>query len=413
MRSLVAIAALAGVAHAQPDLEQERELQVLESSDVDVDEPITLRWEPKLVGVVRAGAGAVDGDTINPGGGALSLVDGHATGSLVRGRLQLDAPLLVRHRQTFGASLSESRVRAGARATYRFTPRVRVSGELAVGSTWKPDWPDPFQRGASGELGATDRYSHWDRLAMLEVVVRPARHQRVRVRYDYALSVYEQDPMFDAIYDPLHLTPWDRETHRLDAVWRMRRGPWKLRAGGELMQRQYFFMFAGDARTGVTHAGPGGEPPNPLLELRSAKPRVEFDIELHPSVLLRARYELELVQDTFEGYLSYVGHHPTVDVTWALPRDSELTARAEIFVRRYGANSYFYEDDPMRPPLAWGDRRAERLGIFELAGRTPITPQLSVVAEAELAARRTNYAYSIDWNYTNWLAWAGVEYRYR
>jgi hypothetical protein len=68
--------------------------------------------------------------------------------------------------------------------------------------------------------------------------------------------------------------------------------------------------------------------------------------------------------------------------------------------------------DPDHPPLAWGDRRAERLGYGSVAASLPLSVHWSAVAEAKLAVRRTNYTYSIDWNYVNWLAWTGAEYRY-
>jgi len=224
----------------------------------------------------------------------------------------------------------------------------------------------------------------------------------------------KDDPLFDPIYQPLHLTPWDRDTHRVDAVWRIRRDKFKFRVGTELTRRKYFYVFSGDSRTGITHAGPGGEPPNPLLELRGVSPRLELDYEVHPSVLVSARYEVELQQDMFHSYLSYAAQHPEVTVSWALPRDAELTAHAELYWRTYGTNSYDYamDEDPMHPPLAWGSRRAERTYNFELKFHMPIVRHWAAVADVELARRRTNYVYGIDWNYVNWLAWAGAEYRY-
>jgi hypothetical protein len=202
---------------------------------------------------------------------------------------------------------------------------------------------------------------------------------------------------------------------RVDAEWRLRQpdSAWTLRLGVQASRWQYYFLFAGDAQTGITHAGPGGEPPNPLLELRELEPRVDVELQLGDWWTVRGRYELELMQDPFAGYLSYVGHHPELTVTWSDPRKLEVSARAELFVRQYGANSYNYDTmDPEHPALAWGERRAERLGYFMLAARKPFGPHWSAIAEARTAVRRTNYAYSIDWNYFNYLAWAGAQYRY-
>ena len=66
--------------------------------------PIELRWEPDVRAEVRAGAGALRGDTINPGRGALSLVEGRAAAGLARGRLSFEAPLEFAHRQAIGAA---------------------------------------------------------------------------------------------------------------------------------------------------------------------------------------------------------------------------------------------------------------------------------------------------------------------
>jgi hypothetical protein len=424
-----AIAALmlaSSTARAEQDPELEREdTERTDSTDTADDtaedttkvvEQPSVPWKTELEARVRAGAGAIrGGDTINPGAGAISIVGGELTAALRRARLELAVPLEYSHRQTFATSLTEVRGRGGGRVSYRFSRQLQATAELGLGAVWKPDWVDPFQPLADGGLATTNRYSHWDRRASAEVVVRPKRRHRVRVAYDYVLSVYDHDPMFDAIYDPIHLAPWDRDMHRVDAEWRLREhdGAWKLRLGAQASRWQYFFLFAGDANTGITHAGPGGEPPNPLLELRALEPRIDVELQVGDWWLVRARYELELMQDPHAGYLSYVGHHPEVTVTWEDPRIGEVKARAELFIRRYGDNSYDYDSmDPMHPPLAWGDRRAERLGYFSLAGRKRLGVHWAGVAEAKLAVRRTNYAYSIDWNYVNYLAWAGAEYRY-
>ena len=421
MRIAVAAVIVAALpAHAQQqDGEQERDTLdgVVDRTDVideaEVVAPIEMRWEPGLAARVRAGGGAVGGgDTINPGSGALSLFDGELTPRLTRGRLAIEVPLEYTHRQTFNTNLTEIRARGGGRVTYRFTPAIRAAAELGLSATWKPGWSDPFQPLDTGGLATTDRYSHWDRRAGAEVVVRTSRHQRLRVAYDYVLAVYDHDPMFDPIYDPIHLTPWDRERNRVDASYRIKEGIWRFRGGLQVARWQYFFMFAGDANTGITHAGPGGEPPNPLLDLVVVKPRVEAEVKAHPSIGVRARYELEVMTDRFQGYLSYVGHHPEVEVRAALPSQVIVSAQAEVFWRRYGPNSYDYAMDPTRPPLAWGDRREERLWYFGLRAAKIFDDHWSAIAEAKVALRRTNYAYGINWDYVNWFAWTGAEYRY-
>lgn len=375
--------------------------------------PLDTRWRPALDARARVGAGVVSGDTINPGTGAITIIDADVTPSVRRKRLELSAPLDFMHRQSYATSLTEMRGRGAARVGYRWSRELRVAAELSLGATYKPSWADPFQEDMdTGDLGATDRYSHWDRRAAAEAIVRPVAGQRVHVTYEYVLAVYSHDPNFDAIYDPIHLAPWDREVHRADAEWRLREDRWRLRVGTRVEHFQYFFMFAGDAKTGVTHAGPGGEPPNPLLQLNTIKPRVSGDVDVTETVRLGARYELELVQDPFQGYLSYVGHHPQLVARWLAPSKVEVNVRAEAYLRRYGANSYAYEMDPEHPSLTFGSRREERLSYLTLAAERALSKHWSALAEAKLASRRTNYAYSIDWNYINYLMWTGAEYRY-
>ncbi len=440
---LTRIAAIAGLlvaspAHAQedPDVDDRDDRAAAERADeVEPDPapadapqpadapdpaPIALRWQPALEARIRAGAGGISGDSINTGRGAMSVVEGTLSPKATRGRYTLEAPIELAHRQTLGSELSESRVRGTARGTVRFTPRLRLSGELGLAATRRPDWPDPFQR-RDGEHLPTDRYSHWDRRGGVDLVLRPKRRHRVQIAYDYVLAVYGHDPMFDGVNRPLRLTPWDRDTHRLDAAWRIRRDRLRLRAGVEAARRRYFYVFSGDRGTGITHVDSRDTPPNPLLELRWLKPRLDLELEVTPALSVRARYELELVQDAYQGYLSYVGHHPRLEASWALPRDAELRARAEAWLRPYGADSYDGMD--LERPLEWGDRRTDALADVSLGFARPFAPRWSAVATARLAVRRTNYAsstqdlgtgevYAIDWNYVNWLGWAGVEYRY-
>jgi hypothetical protein len=412
---------LARIAEAQEEAQQIERSQVRVERDdepgVNASAPLASPWMPTFQAALRAGAGAMNGAITSPGRGALTVLDGNVMGSIDRGRLTLELPIAGGLRQTIGTSLSESHLDGSVRASFKAHARVRLAAQLGVRFVSRPGWPDPFQP-VEGRMAGTDRYGHWDRASLAEVLVRPARRHRLRLRYDYNLAVYRHDPAFDALYDPTHLAPWDQDTHRLDLVWRRRGRGWNLGLGAELARRRYFFAFAGDAVTGATHAGPGGEPPNPLLRLRWINPRAEFDVDLAGGVVVLAgRYEVELVEDVHQGYLSYVGQHPQLSVTWSLPRAARLSARTELFLRRSGKNSYTraagFEVDLDHPPLTWGERRADRLASLELGFRLPLLPHWSAIANSSLAVRRTNYAaYMVRWNYTNWDAWAGAEYFY-
>jgi hypothetical protein len=403
----------------QPEEDTSQRVETPEEAPAPARDRIELGWKRSASVKLKAGAGAIDGDTITPGRGAMSFVETKVGLGADRGRFGLDLPIELGHRQTFGAALSETKGSAAARASWRFSPRLRVVGELGLRAVWRPDWLDPFQP-EDGSLEATDRFSHWDRRAMTEVVARPWRKNRLRLRYDYTLAVYRQDDDFDPIYDPNHLTPWDYEQHRVDVVWRWRGDGVTLRLGNEAAIKRYFFMFARDGHTGLTHAGTGGEPVNPLLELRWLKPRLEGEVELAEGfVLVGGAYEVEIVGDAFEGYQTYLGHHPELTLSLALPREISLEAKGEMFRRRYGKRSY--SEGPDHPPLEWGTRREDWMGAASLTLRVPFAPAWTAVGSGAWRMRRTNYPayqpgvwpstreYDFDWDYDNWSAWLGVE----
>jgi hypothetical protein len=424
LRGVALVLLLAAPALAQeemPEEESARRVEPVEEAPLTI-ERIELGWKRSFSARLRAGAGAIDGDTITPGRGAMSFVESKVGLGLDRGKLGLDLPIELAHRQTFGAQLSETKGSAAARGTWRLSPRLRLVGELGVRGTWRPDWLDPFQPNGD-TLEATDRFSHFDRRGMVEVVARPFRKNRLRLRYDYTLAVYRQDDDFDPIYDPNHLTPSDHDQHRVDLVWRWRGDGMTFRVGAEAARRKSFFTFARDGHTGLTHAGTGGEAVNPLLELRWVKPRVEGELELFDGFLqVGAAYEVEIVDDTFEGYQTYLGHHPELTLSLALPREIALEARTEMFRRRYGKRSY--SAGPDHPMLEWGDRREDWIGAANLTLRVPFAPDWTAVASGGWRMRKTNYPgytpnvwpasreYDFDWNYENWNGWMGVETKF-
>lgn len=137
--------------------------------------------------------------------------------------------------------------------------------------------------------------------------------------------------------------------------------------------------------TGLTHAGAGGPPPNPLYEQASFEPELDAGLEL-----AGGRGELdvssgyEIVNDRYEGYYAAGGNHP---------------------------------------PLEYGDRRVDRRFSTGLDVRDPLTAHWAIIGEADALIRRTNFPnyvpnvfpasrqYDIEWSYENYLVQAGVEYR--
>jgi hypothetical protein len=378
-------------------------------------------WRVGVESSASARAGALDGLGTRRASGAMQRAEADVELEIERGAWGLGVPVDASHRETQGASLDETSGSAGLELRYRHGPELRLSVEAEVSGVWRPDWPDQYQPVGDGTYLPTDRYSHWDREVGATVAAIPLRHHHARIEYGYALVDYREDPNFDPVNAPNHLVPSDHELHSAGLSWRYFGDGWKTGVAADAFLKRYFFAFARDAGTGLTHANPGGLPPNPLQELRGLEPALTFEREwLDGDLELGLSYGYEIQQDTFQGYYSYTGHHPEIDLTWAIRPGHALRGKAWLRWRTYGPNSY--AEGGSHPPLTYGDRRVDRRGAVSLGYRMRIAGGLHAVADGDVIVRRTNFPsyepgvfpstrlYDIDWSYTNWSILAGVEY---
>jgi hypothetical protein len=335
-----------------------------------------------------------------------------------RGRWRLRAPVEAAHRSTAGASLDESDGAVGLELRYRKSRLLRLTAAAEIAGVWRPDWPDQYQPQPGGGYAPTDRYSHWDRELELGVASSPWKRNHGRLKYDYTIVDYRSDPNFDPLDEPTHLVPSDHSRHRLRGSWSRNGDRTSLDASLELSVKSYFFAFARDAGTGLTHAGAGGAPPNPLQRLIGVEPAVGVEREIG-DWQLEVDYSFEVVDDVFEGYYSYTGHHPGIELSRKLG-DHRVGIEGELWWRRYGPGSY--AESASHPPLTYGDRRVDRKGKIELAGEYRVATSWLATAATSLVSRRTNFPpyrpgvfpssrqYSIDWNYDNWQLMVGIEH---
>ncbi|MBN1210842.1 MAG: hypothetical protein JXB05_38695 [Myxococcaceae bacterium] len=367
-------------------------------------------------------AGAFQGWQVRKDGGALVVAEAAAIPTARYGDFILRLPLRLAHRQTFGASLPETQGLGGLELTWKQSRRLKLSVEGGLVGFWRPGWPDLYQPLADGSFAPTSRASHLDRRFGAELVGTPMRRHRLRLSYRYALSDYATDPAFQPIDEPMHLTPLDHTEHALELGWRYVGKGFRLMAGVRGFARQDSFLFARDAGTGRTHAGPGGLPPNPLQSFRGGEPSVGGKLWLLQRRLeLEAGYGLGLVEDRFQGYYSYTEHHPELRVDYSPVERVSLRATAAAWLRSYGENSYV--EGPGHPPLTSGDRRVVRRGVLGGELRFQLRPGLTAKLEGRWVVNKSNFppyvpgvfprsrAYDIDWNYQNWLALGGLEYR--
>jgi len=315
--------------------------------------------------------------------------------------LNVALPAAFDHRQTFGASLRETKGRAELEGNWSPFKKLTLSAGIGVRAALRPAWPDLYQPG----FAPTDRYSYFERGAKVELFGFPLRHQFGRLRYEYSLIDYTNDPNFLAVERPTHLVPFDHDEHRVVAQWRFVGADYKIGLGADAFQRSWFFEFARDAGTGKTHASAGGPPPNPLYVLRGLEPAVSFSVDLFKEALnVAVEYRFELADDVFQGYYSYTAHHPVLRVRLRLPGGAELRARGEANARTYGSHSY--TAGPSHAPLSDEERRYDRRAEGSISMHLPLRSGVAIIAEATARMRHTNFPDypTILWSYNNaWL----------
>ena len=377
-------------------------------------------------GSVSAGAEATTGvltgeGTVRDTGGFVR-VEASVRPRLDQDRWRFDLPVELVDRETVGAAFPERSGDAEARARWRRDRRLRATVEAGAAGTWRPNWPDPYQPLGGGMLAASSRRSHLDVHAGAGVDWVPMGDHRVALDYEVTRVDYADDDSFDPIDEPTHLVPADHLSHELDGSWTLDRDRWKAGVELGLRYRAYAKLYARDAGTGLTHAGAGGAPPNPLQRTLLFEPAAVFERALGRGEL-RLSYALPVQRDLFEGYYSYLEHHPEVDLELAAGRTT-VEISADLRWRTYGAGSYA-EDPPDHPMLDWGDRRSDRTVAAGAALRRPLTGALDLVGGAALRVRRTNFpdytpgvfpasrTYDIDWDYDDVTIWAGVAWHTR
>ncbi len=380
--------------------------------------PEPAAWTFALAAEAEVVAGALSGHgTIREGGGFVRA-SAEATPSLKRRWLTLELPVSIEDRETVGTHLPERSGDLDAELELRQGPRLRGSVHGGIAATWRPDWPDPYQPLAGGELGATSRQSHWDREVGAEIAGIPLRHQHARLQYDHTIVDYDDDDAYDPIDAPTHLVPGDHTDDELEASWKHHADSWKLGGSVELLWERWSKAYARDAGTGLTHAGTGGPPPNPLQRTFTITPAVVGEVTLG-RVEVSAEYGVAFSDDLYAGYYSYIEQRPELGVETPLPGGLHLEAEAALRWRRYGANSYAPEP-PDRPALDFGERRSDRAFDLDVDLRRSIARHVDAVAGLDLRIRRTNYpdyvpgvypqnrTYDIDWDYDDVTVWLGV-----
>ncbi|MBI5488169.1 MAG: hypothetical protein HY905_12625 [Deltaproteobacteria bacterium] len=337
-------------------------------------------------------------------------------------RWRLELPAALSMRQTWPTSLAEMTAELDLGLEWRPSSRFRIGAEGGASLVLRPGWPDPYQPEAGGELSPTDRHSYVRPGAELTVSGIPVRHHHARLVYDYSHSDYFEDASYDPLEYPTHLTPADNDEHGLRAAWHWLDGGWRVGGEVDASWTHYRNTYARDAGTGLTHAGPGGQPANPLLELWTVEPSLDARVRLFHDVLtLRLGYGHEVVIDPFQGYGSYQGPHLSAAVELRPLAWLEVVVEADLEWRFSGANGYAAGGG--HPPLDYGTSRTDEIYRPRVEVRLALADELALTGLGEYRGRRTNFpdyvpgvfpasrSYAIDWDYNDWLLLLGLEYR--
>jgi hypothetical protein len=350
---------------------------------------------------VRAVGGYFDGMGVRTDSGGLAVVELDLTPKLRLGDWELDFPLRLDHRQTFGAELNETVAGAEVDAT-RKSGRMQYGPIGGLTYTYRPDWPDLYQRNdVTGKLSPTDRFTHLDAYVGWQHRYKLGAKRNLRWKVRYVQQSYTHDPGFDdADPSPSHLVPRDNRQLKFDSSYRT---VGKLLAYGVKLDGYYRWDTVYTAREART-----GRATTDLLRTWGLEPAAELELRLG-GVRLSAAYAWLKQVDTITGYYSYTGHHPTAKLELELSKPLSLSARADAWLVTYGPDSKAATED--------GKRLESTKYALKGGARYALTDAFALLADVEWTKRDTNYPdYTppgtvIAWDYTNVLATAGVEWK--
>jgi len=370
----------------------------------------------KLDLMAGAYGGAFDGLYTRTDSGGLAIVDAALEARLRTGDWMVTVDADAGHVQRVGTDLNETRFAGAVEVESRISSRWRLGAFAGADYTYRPGWPDQYQRRQDGYMRPTDRFTHLDWDVGAFVVASTGRRAFLRLGYGFSSMAYVDDPNYDATDDPTHITPKDSVLHHVHLSWRRLAEAWLLAIDLDLRRREYADVPARDAVTGNSSG-------NPMEVFHQFEPGVELELKhLAERLDLSFRYAYEVQQDIWEGYYSYGGHNPRLIAELAITDHLSAEVKLEAWWRQYGPDSKRpseLEDGKQR----W-DHRAEARGRL----RWIFAGGLSAFGEVDYYVRETNYPdyvpgvnpppprleykyYDIDFDYANLTAFAGIEYR--
>ena len=304
-----------------------------------------------------------------------------------------------------GTALDELRGAARLGVDLRAARRLRIALHGSVRGALRPGWPDVYQPvldgslEPTGELAATGRYGYFDVEAGLGAELRLDRRLSLGLAASYDRHDSADDPNYDEVFSPDHLTPGDRQRVQGSVRLSGRRGDYRHASSLRVGWVDYGRVFARDAVTGATHATSGRVPANPLEENWIFGATTRHSLY---SRAMRLRFVGSLgydyIYDEFQGYRSRHELTASFGVRLRPARGLAVEVTPHIRYARYTDDGYGEGDG--HPPLEGSAPVRQRLtvgGVAELSWN-PLKRALSPFV-------RFTWDYS-DTNYPDYAAWA-------
>ncbi|RME21945.1 MAG: hypothetical protein D6806_13775, partial [Deltaproteobacteria bacterium] len=321
------------------------------------------RWRLRLPLSLQAALGYLDGLGTRHGRDAVAVVRLKATFRFILPRrLEVKPWLSFASRETFTESLAERSIAGGAKFKARLAKRLRIGIEGQAGLKSRPDWPDQYQPevdaggNPTGRLLPTDRYTYRHVGARLFLRGTLARGMKLEGHATTRYLDYEDDPNYDGANEPTHLTPADKVYAGGGIRWAGKAfaGRWRYSLQADTTWIHYFKTYSRDAGTGLTHANPGGQPPNPLQRFLRVDLTHGSRIEIpraRSAVVVGIGFEHN--NDLFQGYYTWNQVQWTAGVELSIAEWMGLEVRYEGRWRRYTSSGY--QQGANHPPLDDGD----------------------------------------------------------
>ena len=329
-----------------------------------INKRINKRWRFLMPTMIETGAGYLSGDGVHTDAGPVIVVnlgvDPHF--AFRKRKLKVGVTADYQSRESLGFSLAERHLYGGPFIDIRFKKKYTLSLFGEAGQMFRPGYPDPYQPkldangDRTGALLPTSRFSYFHAAGGADFSVKFQKRLSGKVYSEYAYRNNAADPSYDAVDNPTHLVPGDRHRARagLGLSGYVGERIWRYMLDVRLDWTRYLDTVARDAKTGLTHAAPGGEPSNPMQRFLRIRIRERNSFRLYKQVLkgvLAADYTRNI--DTFEGYYTWNQLGADVGVSLDPIHVLHLAAAYAFEYRRYTENGY--QESSNHPPLDNGD----------------------------------------------------------